>query len=83
MLSRVSKHQRWDSDGNWLPGKCRVFPNASIRKLMRAARQGKMPDERQVLIDAAIERAGQRRAAYLNSCPAKDAWKSQQRQLAK
>ncbi len=74
----VSKHQRRDSDGNWIPGKCRVLANASLRKLARAARQGKMPDERQVLIDAAMERAAKRRAAYLNSCPAKDAWRSAQ-----
>lgn len=72
----TSKHQRWTSDGDWIPGKCRVFANASLRKLMRAARQGEMPDERQVLINAATERAAARSAAYLNSCPAKDAWRS-------
>lgn len=72
----TSKHQRWDSDGNWIPGKLRVFGNSSLRKLMRATRRGKIPDERQVLIDAAMERAGQRRAAYINSSPVKSAWRS-------
>lgn len=72
----VSKHQRHDSDGNWIPGKCRVLPNSSLRKIMRAARQGKMPDERQVLIDTAIKRAGDRRAAYINSSPVHSNWRA-------
>lgn len=53
----VSKHQRWTPDGKWIPGKCRVFANSSLRKLMRAARQGKMPAERQFTIDAAMKAA--------------------------
>ena len=67
-----------DEDGRPIYGKCRVLANTSLRKLMRAARQGKIPDERRVVMDAALERAGQRRAAYLNSSPAKDAWRSAQ-----
>jgi hypothetical protein len=57
-------------------GKVRIFDNSSLRKIMRAARRGKIPPERQVLIDTAVKRASERRAAYLNSCPVKRAWRS-------
>lgn len=70
----ISKHQRRDADGKWIPGKLRVFENSSLRKLMRATRRGMMPPERQVLIDAAVKRAGERQNAYLNSSPLKSAY---------
>ncbi len=65
-----------DDDGKPVYGNCRVLANTSLRKLMRATRQGKMPDERQVLIDAARERAASRADAYLNSSRSKSAYRS-------
>jgi hypothetical protein len=70
----TSKHRKFDHRGEHIPGKCRIFANSGIRKLQRAMRQGKVPDERWVLITAAAERAEQRYGAYLNSSPAKDKW---------
>jgi hypothetical protein len=61
LMNRISKHQRWDSDGNWIPGKCRIFDNSSIRKLQRAMRPGKVPDERAVIIAMAEAMARKRR----------------------
>lgn len=55
-------------------GDVRIFPNSSLRKLSRAMRRGLVPSERQVVIDAAVEKATGRRAAYLNSSPAKTAY---------
>ena len=70
----ISKHRQFDDDGRWIEGDVIIAKNSSLRKLMRAARRGKMPDERQVLIDAAMERAKQRTAAYLNNSPLKRAY---------
>lgn len=60
-------------------GRVGIKANSSLRKLMRAARRGKIPDDRLFVIEQAQKRAAERRAAYLNSCPAKDAWRSRQR----
>jgi len=74
----ISKHQRWTPDNKWIPGKCRVLSNPSLRKMMRAARTGNMPDERQVTIDLAMQKAAKRKDAYLNSSPAKRAYEAAQ-----
>lgn len=55
---RRSKHRQFDDDGKWIPGKVRINSNSSLRKLMRAARRGMMPPERQVIIDMAMRSAG-------------------------
>lgn len=55
-------------------GMVRIFPNSSLRKLARAMRRGKVPSERQVVIDMAVSKARDRRHAYLNSSPNKRAY---------
>ena len=70
----ISKHRQFDDKGRWIEGKVRIGKDSSLRKLMRAARRGKIPDERQVIIEAALERASKRATAYLNSSPAKWAY---------
>lgn len=50
-----------------LSGKVRIGENSSLRKLMRAAARGRIPDERQVIIDAAMQSAEKRREKYLSS----------------
>ena len=70
----VSKHRQFDPDnGKWIEGRVRILADSSLRKLMRAARRGKMPDERQVIIDTAVGKAAKRRDFYLNSSPARRA----------
>lgn len=46
----VSKHRQFDDKGKWIPGRVRIADNSSLRKLMRAARRGMVPDERVTLI---------------------------------
>ena len=41
-------------------GKCRIFANSSLRKLMRAARRGMIPDERMQIIQEAMQAAAKR-----------------------
>lgn len=41
-------------------GKVRIFANSSLRKLMRAARRGKIPDERLGIINRAMANAAKR-----------------------
>lgn len=48
-------------------GKVRVVENSSLRKLMRAARRGKIPAERLGLINRAVARAATRQDAYSNA----------------
>jgi hypothetical protein len=54
-------------------GKVRIFPNSSLRKLARAIRRGKIPDERQVAIDVAMRKAAERRRFYLHSAARRSA----------
>jgi hypothetical protein len=77
---RISKHRQFDIEPPYkhIPGEVRVMPNSSLRKLMRAARRGKMPDDRQVIMDVAHRRAAERADAYLNSSPAKRSYRRQQ-----
>jgi hypothetical protein len=44
-----------------------VAPHSGLRKLMRAARRGKIPDERLVVMEAAAENAAKRPLIYMNS----------------
>lgn len=55
-------------------GEVRLSPHSSLCKLARAMRRGKVPDERQVILDAAVDSAKLRRVIYLNSCPSKQAF---------
>lgn len=79
----ISKHQRWTPDKKWIPGKLRMMKSAygqctwSLRKLMRAQRRGKVPEEQQGIIQMAIEKAARRRPLYLNSCRARSAARAQ------
>jgi len=61
--------------GNWWQSKKRrehdtgdikIRQYSSLRKLARAMRRGKVPDERQVLIDNAMASAQKRWLKYLN-----------------
>lgn len=60
MRVAISKHRQFDDKGKWIEGKVRIFPNSSLRKLARAMRRGKVPDEHQVIIDTAMTRAANR-----------------------
>lgn len=62
---RFSKHRRRDEDGNWIPGKCIVSDRSGLKKLMRAARRGTIPPERQLIIDTAMKSATERRHVYM------------------
>lgn len=46
-------------------GRVRIGAFSSLQKLMRAARRGKMPDERQGMIDRAIESASKNTDRWL------------------
>lgn len=48
-------------------GDIKIGKFSSLRKLMRAARRGKMPDERQAIIDIAMRKAIERGDKYLSS----------------
>lgn len=45
-------------------GKVVIAYNSSLRKLARAIRRGKVPDDRQQIIDSAMESAYERRHLY-------------------
>jgi hypothetical protein len=45
-------------------GECKIVRNSSLRKLARAIRRGKVPDERQVIIDEAVKNANRRMGLY-------------------
>lgn len=53
----ISKHRQFDRDGKWIEGDVRIFANSSLRKLARAMRRGKVPSERQFIIDEAMKKA--------------------------
>lgn len=48
-------------------GNVKIGKFSSLRKLMRAARRGKVPSERQVIIDAAMRSANSMPDNWLNS----------------
>jgi hypothetical protein len=56
----VSKHRQFDKYGKWIEGKVRIGPHSGLRKLMRAARRGKIPDDRMFLIQEAMKSAAAR-----------------------
>lgn len=47
-----------------MEGEVRIANNSSLRKLARAIRRGKVPDDRQQIIDLAMESAYERRHLY-------------------
>ena len=53
-------------------GDCKIANNSSLRKLARAMRRGKVPDERQVIIDNAMASAQRRWSKYLRQGRATD-----------
>ena len=48
----------------WGEGKVNIGPYSSLRKLMRAARRDKLPEERIGLIERAMESASKRQHLY-------------------
>ena len=56
---RQSKRSRDPFEGD-----CKIVRNSSLRKLARAMRRGKVPDERQVIIDNAMAQARRRIGKY-------------------
>ncbi len=57
-------------------GKTKIGAHSSLRKLARAMRQGRVPPERQVIIDNAMRMAIVRKRAYYNSSPGKRMYRS-------
>lgn len=65
---RISKHRQFDPDtGKHIPGDLRITANSSLRKLMRAARRGKLPEDRQFTIAEAAKQAAKHPNDYLSS----------------
>jgi hypothetical protein len=54
-----SKHRKPEFTGD-----CKIVDNSSLQKLARAMRRGKVPDERQVIIDNAMASARRRIGKY-------------------
>lgn len=50
---------------------CRISEHSSLRKLMRAARRGRIPSERMEVIQRAMHSAAVRAHVYFNSSPRK------------
>jgi hypothetical protein len=48
-------------------GRITIGKHSGLRKLMRAARRGKIPDERMVIIETAMRKAAERKAAATRS----------------
>lgn len=51
----ISKHRQFDKDGKWIEGKVHIGAASGLRKLMRAARRGKLPEDRMVLIQQTMK----------------------------
>jgi hypothetical protein len=48
-------------------GRCTIGARSGLRKLMRAARRNRIPDDRFAVIDWAEQSAARRGSVYLNS----------------
>ncbi len=48
-------------------GKINISKHSSLRKLMRASRRGKIPDERMVIIEVAERKAASRAKLYMHA----------------
>ena len=48
-------------------GEVKIGPHSSLRKLARAMRRGKIPPEREVIIDTAMRSAAKRADLYMHS----------------
>lgn len=48
-------------------GKVKIGAHSGLRKLARAMRRGKVPDERQAIIDIAMRNAAKRAEVYMHS----------------
>lgn len=59
---RISKHRQFDIEPPYqhIPGEVRIMANSSLRKLMRAASRGKIPEDRQFTIAEAMKSAAKR-----------------------
>lgn len=58
--AHISKHRQFDHNGKHIPGDCRVLEGSGLRKLMRAARRGKLPAERLGTIKRTIQSIAER-----------------------
>jgi tartrate dehydratase beta subunit/fumarate hydratase class I family protein len=68
MKIAISKHRQFDPDtGKWIEGKVIVGRDSSLRKLMRAAKRGKLPFDRLGLIEDAAAKAAKRAEVYMHS----------------
>jgi hypothetical protein len=47
-------------------GSCKIVNNSSLRKLARALRRGKVPEERMFIIETAKDKVTRRWKKYLN-----------------
>lgn len=65
---RISKHRRYDEDGNFIPGKCNFNrKHSGLRKLMRAMRRGTLDAEHQRDIRLAEGDARDRSFVYMSA----------------
>lgn len=65
---RVSKHRQFDPETfKHVEGTVRVGASTSLRKLMRAARRGKIPEDRLFTIAEAQKAAAKHHNDYLSS----------------
>ena len=66
LLDKIIKRNWWQSKRGKprFTGDVKIAQNSSLRKLARAMRRGKVPEERQFIIDEAMKTAQRRRAKY-------------------
>lgn len=65
-LPWMSKHRQFDRDGNHIPGRVRIGEHSGLRKMMRAARRGKVPQERIGVIVRGMQSAAGRPEVWAN-----------------
>lgn len=64
----VSKHRQYGlKTHTHIEGECKIEKNSSLRKLMRAARRGKLPEDRLFTISETQESADKRADKYLSA----------------
>lgn len=66
---RISKHRQFDIDPPYkhMPGEVRILAGSSLRKMMRAARRGKMPEDRMFTIQEAQKSAAKHPRKYMSA----------------
>jgi len=66
---RISKHRQFDIEPphKHIPGEVRILAGSSLRKLMRAARRGKMPEGRLFTIEQAQRQTSKHPRKYMSA----------------